>query len=153
MIVILRRRVSIITLPLPLPPILSLALTRAPTRNRNRLIGRVRPVRRSLDQGGRSRPGTALSSLRMTAEADNCASALCLLWFAAASSPFSLRWPCFPPLARNTQLARCLRCNVSSQIQQKNGRRHQRRILTSLPPVLNRLNLHTNLVRQRRSHG
>ncbi|HWH91059.1 MAG TPA: hypothetical protein VNV64_04595, partial [Candidatus Binatia bacterium] len=58
------------TLPLRLLPLtLALALARARNRNRYRMIRRAR----------RSRPTTALSSLRMAAETDNCASALWLL--------------------------------------------------------------------------
>src|SRR6266481_7890040 len=85
-------------------------------------------------------------------ETDNCANALWLLSFAWVSWLLRCAFSCFPHLAKNIPSGSCQTFSRSSRIRQKNGRRHQKRVLTSLPLVLSPLNLHKKLVRQK-LHG
>ena len=82
-------------------------------------------------------------------ETDNCANALWLLSFAWVSWLLRCAFSCFPRLAKNIPSGSCQTFSGSSRIRQKNGRRHQKRVLTSLPLVLTPLNLHKKLVRQK----
>jgi hypothetical protein len=170
------RRLSITTLPLPL------TLTRGRNRDCDRMIRRAPRSRlkalfdrptcalfpsalcEQLPQAfGRleaRRPHrqdacatTALSSLRMEAETDNCASALWVLSFASASSLFSLRRPCFPRLARNIRSVRCRKFRGNNPIQQRSGRMGQNNIRRDIRLQERRPKFRTKLVRQRRSHG
>ena len=111
-------------------------------RDRDRMIQRAR----------RSRPSTALSSLRMAAETDNCGSALWLPSFARASSLFRSASFCFLRLAKSILLDRCLKFSENNPIQQRPGR-IQENILRDIRLQERRPKFRTKLVRQRRSHG
>src|SRR3954447_25714943 len=100
-----------------------------------------------------SRPTTALSSLRMAAQADNCASELWVPSFARASSLFSLRRRCFLHLAKSIRSARCRKFRENNPTQQRSGRMRVNHILREIRLQELRQKLHTKLVRQRRSDG
>src|SRR4029077_222441 len=122
-------------------------------RNRDRMIRRARLAGRSLRGGGRRRPTTALSSLRMATETDNCASALWLLSFAGASSLFRSASFCFPHLAKSIPLDRCRKIRGNNPTQQRSGRMRQNNILRDIRLQERRQKLRTKLVREGRSHG
>ena len=97
---------------------------------------------------------SALSSLRATPETDNCGGALWLASSARASSLLRSACYSFAYPAKNIRSARCRTSSGNRPIQQKSGRRRQKKILANLRlrPVRPKV-FRTKLASQRRSHG